>query len=108
MHRQTHRFVLLFALGIGIPFLILALSFTSFDVPGAVVTAGEGINAQGEIVGFYNDTAGLQHGFVLRNGSFTTVDVPGARDSFAIGINSRGDIVGGYDYDGVVTHGFLL
>src|SRR5437588_12438130 len=86
---------------LSVPLMAWAYSFTSFDVPGATLTAGEGINAQGEVVGFYNDSSARQHGFLLRKGAFTTVDVPGAQDSAALGINSGGDIAGVYDLDGV-------
>ena len=42
------------------------LVFTPIDFPGAVLTNAQGVNAQGEIVGFYTDTAGRTHGFVQR------------------------------------------
>ena len=67
--------------------------------PGQVAaqTGGRGINARGDIVGFYvATTGGRQRGFLLRKGQFTTVDFPvaGVRATFANGINARGEIVG--------------
>jgi len=70
--------------------------------PGAVAkqTSLRGINALGDVVGFYVDTAGRQHGFLLSGGRYTTIDVslPGAvvRATVANGINSQGEIVGQY------------
>lgn len=69
--------------------------------PGQVAaqTGGRGINARGDIVGFYvATTGGRQRGFLLRKGQFTTVDFPvaGVRATFANGINARGEIVGQY------------
>jgi len=68
--------------------------------PGAVArqTSARGINAPGDIVGFYLDTAGVQHGFLLQDGLYSTVDFPlaGVRASIANGINAQGEIVGQY------------
>lgn len=63
--------------------------------PGAsaIQTSARGINARGEVVGFYVDTSGAQHGFLLQNGTYTTLDVsfPGVRATIA---NARDEIVG--------------
>jgi uncharacterized membrane protein len=80
----------------------------SIDVPGAVATRAFGINPQGEIVGSYT-TAGVTHGFLLRDGAITTIDYPDAASTEAWGINARGDIIGRYtvaERDGVL--GFLV
>src|SRR5438132_1592828 len=83
------------------------LNFTTIDVPGAVVTAGQGINACGDFVGFYVDTAGSAHGFLFAQGKFSFFDVPGQLDTAGRGINDLGDIVGETD-NGVATRGYLL
>jgi probable HAF family extracellular repeat protein len=82
-------------------------SFKQIDYPGAVQTEAFGINAAGDIVGRYEDTHGVQHGFLLRNGLFTSIDSPGP-NTYAWGINSRGEIVGWTfpDFSGPFT-GFL-
>ena len=68
--------------------------------PGAVArqTALRGINPRGDIVGFYVDTGGRQHGFVRQDGLYTTIDFPLAslRGMVANGINAQGEIVGQY------------
>ncbi len=70
-------------------------TFTSFDFPGATATNADGINADGAVVGWYMDSAGKQHGYLLSAGSFTSIDYPGAMVSvIARGINDQGDIVG--------------
>ncbi len=38
--------------------------YTTIDVPGSVLTGIFSINAQGEIVGSYDDAGGVSHGFV--------------------------------------------
>jgi uncharacterized membrane protein len=86
--------------------------FISFDPPGSTSTRASGINVDGAVVGSYVDSAGKQHGFLLRGGSFTSIDYPDAIGTAALGINSQGDIVGQYtaDASGDVSaiHGFLL
>ena len=90
------------------------LVFSTIDFPGAILTNAQGINAGGEIVGSYNDSAtpSKTHGFLLSGGQFQTIDFPGARATVARGIGPGGDIVGTYqkpnETGGVPSHGFLL
>ena len=57
---------------------------TVFDAPGAGTGAGQGtnvwgINAEGAVVGLYQDGSGVEHGFVRSpRGRVTTLDAPGA------------------------------
>jgi hypothetical protein len=52
------------------------------------------------MVGFYIDSAGRSHGFLLDpNGAFTTIDVQGATVTVLVGIDNRGEIVGGQSDD---------
>src|SRR5690349_14258750 len=74
--------------------VVAADNYISFDVPGAATTGAQGINADGAVVGFYVDSGGNQHGFLLSGGTFTTIDYPGALSTVARGINAQGDIVG--------------
>jgi probable HAF family extracellular repeat protein len=92
------------------------LTVTPIDFPGAVLTNAQGINAQGEIVGFYTDAAGRVHGFLQSGGQFRSIDFPGAQSTQARGIGPAGDIVGSYQRRGessdplsiLFAHGFLL
>jgi uncharacterized membrane protein len=82
-------------------------SFTPFDVPGSNLTQAWDLNARGEVVGLYRDTAGKFHGF-LRNGvGYFSIDFPGATETRAFGISDNGQIVGQYVASGV-QHAFLL
>ena len=40
-------------------------TFTTIDVPGAIVTSIKAINGRGQMVGEYIDAAGRGHGFLL-------------------------------------------
>lgn len=86
--------------------------FSTIDFPGAVLSNAQGINAGGEIVGFYTDILGKTHGFVMSGGSYRSVDYPGAKSTQLRGISPSGDVVGAYqrqDESGAVPiHGFLL
>ena len=45
-------------------------AFTTIDYPGAAFSIGTGINGRGEIVGWWEDANGIQHGYVQRHGVF--------------------------------------
>jgi len=88
--------------------------FTPVDFPGAILTNAQGVNAQGDVVGTYNDASGQQHGFLRSGGRYRTidfpnsrVDAPGAAITRVFGINDRGDIVGTFVDSAGRTHGFL-
>jgi probable HAF family extracellular repeat protein len=72
-----------------------------------------GINASGQIVGYYQDnntSAGTYttHGFLDIGGSFTRLDDPvGNNQTHFTGINAGGQIVGWYDDSRGIAHGFL-
>ena len=83
-------------------------SFISFDFPGAVSTQANGINPAGNIVGYYADAEGTNHGFLLSKGAFTRIDVPGSIFTNPGGINPAGEIVGGYVDSNGTGRGFLL
>jgi len=89
-----------------------ALVFSPLNFPGAVLTNAQGINAGGEVVGWYTDTAGNTHGFVMSGGEYRSVDYPGAKSTQLRGIGPSGDVVGAYqrqnESGAVPIHGFLL
>jgi len=67
--------------------------FTDFPSPkGATSWYTGGTNDQGWIVGGYQDSSGVSHGFLLQGKKYTTLDVPNATASFAYGINNKGNI----------------
>ncbi|MGO9018060.1 MAG: hypothetical protein ACLQVJ_06875 [Syntrophobacteraceae bacterium] len=70
-------------------------------------TVANGINNNGQIVGYYKGEGGTTHGFVESGGVFTTLDDPLASSAtVATGINDNGQVVG-YYFDSGGTHGFL-
>jgi hypothetical protein len=92
-------------------FLFSGGQYTTLDDPSpdVTLTAAQGINDRGQIVGYYADAVTV-HGFVLSGGTYTTLDFPGAGigGTQASGINSSGKIVGFYvDMMMGVQHGFL-
>ena len=83
--------------------------FATIDVPGALSTSPQGINAGGDISGFYVDASQHAHGFILHDGALTQIDYPGADNTTARGIGPDGTIVGTYGNDveeAAASHGF--
>lgn len=85
-------------------------TFTTVDFPGfASVTSPISRNNHGDMVGYYDDSSGALHGYLLpHGGTFITLDFPGAVSTGAGTINDNGDIVGLYFDQAGFQHGFLL
>jgi uncharacterized membrane protein len=86
-----------------------SFDFRTVEVPTAKRTVASGIDDRGQIVGYYDDSAGT-HGFLLRDDKFATIDFPGATFTVALGIGAHEEIVGTYRMPGepaVNFHGFL-
>jgi len=69
-------------------------------------------NDRGDVVGYYQDDIGANHGFLLRKDVVTTLDFPTASDTLALGVNESGTVVGTWDIvdsDGnlLALHGFI-
>jgi uncharacterized membrane protein len=73
---------------------------------GAGNNQAVGINNAGTVAGFFQDSGGAFHGFLLSGSSETTLDYPGAMDTQAFGVNNHGEIVGVYIDSLGVQHGF--
>ena len=88
------------------------LVFTTIDFPGSVLTNAQGINALGELVGFYTDTGGKTHGFLRSGDQYRSIDFPTAGLTQLRGIGPTGDLVGSYqspaESGAVPIHGFLM
>jgi YVTN family beta-propeller protein len=83
--------------------------FVPVNVPGATTTEVLGMdptNAQ-LLVGFYVDTSGATHGYLLNGGSVTTLDYPGGIVTNAFDVNDSHQVVGTYVDSEEVDHGFL-
>ncbi len=75
----------------------------------AVRVAARGINAKGDIAGWFVDVAGgAAQGFVMKGGVTTVLNHPDATMTFVQGINNKGEMSGSWeDVDGN-SHGFTL
>jgi uncharacterized membrane protein len=91
--------------------------FTRIDVPGAkatpvgpdtsLLTAINGINAPGQLVGTYGDGTTV-HSFFWSKGNFTTLDPdPDKIRSQGGFLNAQGQVVGTYRDKGQKRHGFI-
>lgn len=84
-------------------------SVATIDVPGALATQPQGINAGGDVSGWYVDATRHSHGFILHDGAFTQVDYPGADNTTLRGIGPDGTTLGTFRNDAeeaVASHGF--
>jgi hypothetical protein len=95
-----------------------APTFTQIDVPGEGTASGEGtfglgINASGEVVGYYIDANGVVHGFIRSaSGTITTVDAPGAGTALDLGtnvraVNTSGEVTGYYADSNDFLHSYI-
>jgi hypothetical protein len=64
--------------------------FTRLDGPGALQTIVNGINDQGQIVGWYVYPDFTGQGFIYDKGIFTSLNVPGAVVTLPLAINNSG------------------
>ncbi|HEX3664926.1 MAG TPA: hypothetical protein VHU23_06820 [Rhizomicrobium sp.] len=80
----------------------------SITLPGITTTAiaGRGINDKGDVVGWYADASGVQHGFLLSGKKVTTIDDPAGVTNLE-GINNKGEISGLYTDASGSRHGFI-
>jgi probable HAF family extracellular repeat protein len=85
------------------------------DPSGTNGTTAHDINDVGQIVGVFQDSNNIQHGFLYSNGTYTTLNDPsaatpngvGGLGTYANSINGSGQIVGYYADGTGVNHGFL-
>ena len=89
-------------------FLLHKGVYTTIDIPGALQSTAVDINARGQTIGFYLDTAGTTRVYPRQaNGSLTTL-ASLSRSTVPFGINNRGHVVGFYLDANQVRHGFLF
>jgi hypothetical protein len=86
-------------------------NYSFFQVPQADPSMGgtypNGINDSNEVVGYFIDSGGVQHGFFRDEDGFTILDPPGSTVTFAADVNDREEIVGWYSDQNGKTHGFV-
>jgi probable HAF family extracellular repeat protein len=82
--------------------------FQVITIPAAAGGAqATGINNSQQICGFYIDSMGVNHGFLLNFGLLVTLDAPNSTFTQALGLNNKGQVVGTYMDQGGLTHGFV-
>ncbi len=85
----------------------LSSAFSFFNFIGNT-TVANGINNAGDIVGYFQDSSGVVHGFLYNGTTYTTLDDPYASGSTeALGINNNGEIVGIFTDSSGRVDGFL-
>ena len=67
-----------------------------------------GINDRGDIVGRTTDAAGVNRGYILRDGEYHVLDLPGAKGTIFVYINARGELVGQFTGADNKTRGFKM
>jgi probable HAF family extracellular repeat protein len=84
------------------------ITYTTINPPGSRYTIASSINDLGQIVGFYQDSNGQEHGFLDSGGTYITIDPLGSIETIADSINASGQIVGWYfGSSGTHQQGFL-
>jgi hypothetical protein len=73
-------------------FVYNAGKFTAINYPKSNGTEALGINDAGDVVGFYLDSANVQHGFMKKGSKYSSFDVKGDTTTTAWGINNKGQI----------------
>ena len=82
--------------------------FQVITIPAAVGGAqATGINNSQQISGFYIDSSGVNHGFLLSFGLLATLDAPGSTFTQALGLNNQGQVVGVFLDGAGNSHGFV-
>jgi len=82
--------------------------FQVINIPAAIGGAqATGINNSQQVSGFYIDSNGVNHGFLLSAGLLVTLDAPGSIFTQALGLNNKGQVVGQFMDANENTHGFV-
>ncbi len=91
-------------------FVSLGGVVTTFSVPNAIVTFAYQLNKGNQIIGYYIDANGINHGFTRdKRGTLAfPVDMPGATGTFLLGNNDSNWGVGRYTDGAGVTHGLFF
>jgi hypothetical protein len=70
--------------------------FIIIDADGSTNAVADGINNNGLVSGYYEDSSSVYHGFVWRDYVFTNVDYPGAAYTKLYSLNDWGLVIGLY------------
>jgi hypothetical protein len=76
------------------PLALAQGTYTQIDYPGSIYTEVWGVDAAGDVSGFYEDVVSVWHGYLLSGGVYTEIDYPGAPGTFLYDMNDVGQVVG--------------
>jgi len=96
--------------GIARAFSSIGGTVTQIDIPDATFSAAYQLNASNTLVGYYIDSAGINHGFYQDSAGVLhyPIDPPGSTGTILFGNNNQNWIVGRYEDGSGVTHGLLF
>ena len=82
--------------------------FIAIDVNGSMNAVADGINNDGLVSGYYEDSNAAFHGFLWQDGAVSKVDYAGAAYTKLYSLNSRGVVIGFYgNSSGTAEHTVL-
>src|SRR3569833_893676 len=76
-----------------IPAQAVSYTYSPFTAPGATATAAQGNNKNGEVTGWFQNSAGT-HGFLKSGSTYSVIDYPGSTYTIVRGINDNKQVVG--------------
>jgi probable HAF family extracellular repeat protein len=89
-------------------FLYSEGKWTRIDHPESKISAANGINGSGEIVGIWFDAQRNEHSFRLREGRFSSIDVPNAQRTLVDAILESGTVSGTFRDSGGVSRAYIM
>jgi hypothetical protein len=92
---------------LGTAFYFQGNSYHSLNVPDSIASFNQGINASGQMVGLFDNSAGARQGFFYDGTTFTIVDPDGSAFTEASDISDSGVIVGDYEDSSNHQHGYV-
>jgi probable HAF family extracellular repeat protein len=88
------------------PFLYDNGKYTVLDAPGASSTTARQLNNTGQVIGSYQDGAGISHSFVYQDGRYQDITVPGAAFTTVVQSSGDGKLLGTF-FDSSGVHPFV-
>ena len=96
--------------GIFQAFVSIGGTITPIDIPDVTFSGAYQLNATNQVVGYYTDSAGINHGFSQdSDGTLTLpIDPPGSTGTILFGNNDQNWAVGRYTDSSGLTHGLFF
>ena len=96
--------------GIFQAFVSIGGTITPIDIPDVTFSGAYQLNATNQLVGYYTDSAGINHGFSRDSDGTLTfpIDPPGSTGTILFGNNDQNWAVGRYTDSSGLTHGLFF